>query len=307
MNAKPYNQIDRFKIKLTFISILLLASLCKPEVINWEKKTEEMQITDYVESNEQFSEFKEALHLTKFNHLLKTRGPYTLFLPNNDAMFSYYEEKKVGSLAAFDSTFLKQLVLNHLVVNPIQSSDIGLGSLPSPNGAGDYLVTEFSESEIILNKKSKIIDRDIIAANGIIHVIDKTIDLVTDNVYAVLAADSNYRFFAKGLEMTGIKDTLEVISLPYGSTIARTRFTILAVPDSIYINEGINSYEKLVEKYDDSNGSISDLSNGFYKYMDYHCLVGTYYLSTFTNAVYPILSRENTVNIQVDTDYKINL
>jgi hypothetical protein len=52
---------------------------------------------------------------------------------------------------------------------------------------------------------------------------------------------------------------------------------------------------------------VTYLNNPFYRYMEYHCLMGTYYLNTFESTLYPILSSDNNVSMTIDTDYKINL
>ncbi|MFH0758771.1 MAG: hypothetical protein V2B15_15895, partial [Bacteroidota bacterium] len=52
--------------------------------------------------------------------------------------------------------------------------------------------------------------------------------------------------------------------------------------------------------------SVSYLNNPFYRYMEYHCLNNSYYLSDLETGVYPILSRDNNVLFTIDTDYKIN-
>ena len=53
----------------------------------------------------------------------------------------------------------------------------------------------------------------------------------------------------------------------------------MAVPDTLYQQNGINSIEDLINTYTDEPDSITQLQNDFYRYMEYHCLGGTYYLS----------------------------
>jgi hypothetical protein len=106
--------------------------------------------------------------------------------------------------------------------------------------------------------------------------------------------------------MTGIKDTLQVISFPYGQTIARTRFTLLAVADSTFNRYGIYNVEDLIAWCGADPSSLTEISNPFYRYMEYHCLNGSYYLSDLNTGLYPILSRDNNLMFTIDTDYKIN-
>jgi hypothetical protein len=49
------------------------------------------------------------------------------------------------------------------------------------------------------------------------------------------------------------------------------------------------------------------LESPFYRYFEYHCLNGSYFLSDLNTGIYPILSRDNNILFTIDTDYKINL
>ena len=293
--------------KVVILGLILYGCVQEPSL--WNVDSKEQVITDYVASNpDRFSEFGKLLEATNLSSLLRVRGPFTLFLPDNEAMQKFYQENNVKSFEEFkDPRFKFNLVYNHLIANEIQTGDILLGALRDTNAIGDYLVTEFAGTDILINKKSKIIKRDIRAANGFIHVIDKVIDPVTISVYSRLAADPAYSIFTEGLKRTGLKDTLSTISFPYGKRIARTRFTLLAVPDNIYKANNINNVDQLIAKYTTKPTEITKLNNDFYRYMEYHCLGGTYYLSNFVSKLYPILSFDNNISVVVDDDYKLNV
>lgn len=289
------------------ILLLLVMFSCTQDPVLWKINSEEQVIAEYVLGNpENYTEFGKLLESTNLTSLLSTRGPYTLFLPNDNAMKTYYQVKQT-SFEQLDNKAKLRLIYNHLILNEIGSGDITLGAIRDTNAIGDFLVTEFAGSDIIVNKHSKIIDRDIRAANGYIHEIDQVIDPVTISAYDYLVADPSYSIFAEGLKMTGLKDTLQTISFPYGKKQARTRFTILAVDNETFAQEGIKNVNELVAKYTNRPDSVKFLQNGFYRYMEYHCLGGTYYLSGLETKLYPILSYDNNILITVDNDYKLNL
>lgn len=281
---------------------------CVSEPVLWNLRSQDQVIADYVTTNpDRYGEFGKLLQSTGLTSLLSVRGPFTLFLPTDEAMKQYYKEHNVSSADELDEKTKRDLVYNHLIVNEIQSGDIMLGALRDTNALGDFLVTEFQGSDIIVNKQAKIIKRDIQAANGYVQLIDHVIDPVTVSIYDKIAQDPSYTLFAKGLERSGLKDTLQTIKFLYGKRNARTRFTLLAVPDSTYHRYGINTIDDLISRYTSSPDSATYLNNGFYRYMEYHCLMGTYYLSDFTTKLYPILSSDNNVSVTIDTDYKLNL
>lgn len=308
------NTLLRKSISLSTVVILFsLLFGCAPEPVLWTKGSEQQVISDYVATHDQYSEFGKLLESAGLNALLSVRGPFTLFLPDNEAMAQYYQDKNTS----FDQLSLadkKKLVYNHLIINAIQASDFGLGALRDTNAIGDYLVTEFQGADIVINKSSKIIDRDIKTANGYIHQIDKVLDLVTISVFDKLKEDPQYSLFTQGLELTGLKDTLQKITSVYGfkngvAQYMRTRFTILAVPNQVYADSlGITNVDQLVAHFTDKRDSLTFKANPFYRYMEYHCLGGTYYLSDFRSGtnLYPILSSDNNVSITIDDDYKLN-
>lgn len=224
--------VHKARIIIVFLAgtVLLLIS-CSEEPQLWKVESEEQVICDYISCHpDQYSEFQKLIEATEMASLLKVRGPFTLFLPTNEAMLAYYAYKDLNSLEEFSESFLNDLILNHIVAMEISTDEIGLGTLREPNALGDHLVTEFQGSDIIVSKCSKIIERDIRAANGYIHVIDQVLDPVTEDIFHVTESDPSYTIFTEGLRMTGLKDTLQLISFPYGESIARTRFTLLGVP-----------------------------------------------------------------------------
>ncbi len=228
--------VSKSLVRLVLLLMLcVVSSSCLEEPQLWRVESQDQVIRDYITSNpDQFSEFEKLVEVTGMGSLLNVRGPYTLFLPDNDAMYAYYDLKNVSSLEGFSAEFLEELILNHLVGAQLGTNDFGLGALRETNAIGDYLVTEFQGSDIIVAKYSKIIDRDIIAANGFIHVVDKVLDPITLDIFSVVSSDPAYSIFTGGLDLTGLKDTLQIISFPYGNSEARNRFTVLAVADTIY-------------------------------------------------------------------------
>ena len=297
--------------KLTKGSKILLFSLvlfgCSEDPVLWEVKSKDQVISDYIATHDQFSEFKKILESTGLNSLLSVRGPFTLFLPSDSVMKLYYTEKGVNSFTEFtDPDFIRRLVLNHLVNREISSGEIGLGAIRDTNSIGDYLVTEFQGADIIINKQSKIIDRDVPAANGTIHIIDKVIDPVTINVFDLIANNPSFSLFAEGLRRTKLNDTLKVTSFPYGKKVARTRFTILAVADTTFNRYGITNIDELIAYFTDAPDSVSYMKNEFYRFMEYHCMGGTFFLNNFSTRLYPILSYDNNISVTIDTDYKLN-
>ncbi len=292
------------KIIYLFSFMLLIISGCEEKDIQrWEDRSTEQQITQYITARDSiYSEFKKAMDIGNMSSLLSTRGPFTLFLPDNEAMYAYYAKEGINSIEEYsDSVYWRNVVLNHIIPGIYKTGDIPPGSIPQTNGLGDFLIAdvEFTGEEgyLIINKESFVTDENEETANGIIHRINKVIDIVTETTAEILEEIGSYQIFVEGLKRTGIIDTLKKVEVPYGKVDVRTRYTILAVPDSVYSQENINSIDDLIERFDDKVGEVTDVNNGFYRYMDYHCLEGTHFTSTILGATYPTISRESIVYI----------
>jgi len=290
---------------------VLVLCRCDNEIQEVPKTNDQLVMSEYIANNSDFSEFNKLILNTGYDALLSIRGPYSLFLPNNSAMEAYYAEKSINSFADMDSSDKRDLVLSHLIPKEFSISDFQLGTLGEKNALGDNIVTEFHGAEIIINKYSKIIKRDIRVSNGTIQIIDKVLEPLKLSVYDVLAANASYSIFTEGLNRAGLKDTLKIISFLYGQSNARTRYTLLAVADTTFNRYGIFSVDDLINKYTDSPDSITFPNNGFYAYMDFHCLDrNSYYTSDFQDeaTLYSVLSKNNNVQIRVVDDViKINM
>jgi uncharacterized surface protein with fasciclin (FAS1) repeats len=307
-------QIEKIPIiyvwHLIAFSFLLLASGCDellPEL--HDADSVEQTIMEFVTDErykDSYSLFGEIMEKSGLRNLLSVRGPYTLFLPDNNAVAEYMALKGMESAASMNEDMARELVLNHLTDVRIFSSEIGLGALIKVNALGDFLSSEFDGPEIYINKESRISKRDIITANGIIHAINKVIEPVHDDVATILASKPGYTIFNQGLQATGVADTLKVIEFPYGNFTARTRYTLLAVSDEVYNANGIFTLNDLVNTFTDDPTNIDQRGNEFFHYMEYHCLRGTYYLSHFSRGQYPNIANENYINFTLDNDYEIN-
>ena len=310
---KRYKSKTIFEKSLILFFFLGVFNSCVQDIDTWDPRSDQLVIAQFIQNDSlKFSEFNRLLENTQLNSFLSIRGPYTLFLPNDDAMKAYYASKSIGSADDLSLEDQRNLVLNHLVLAQIGAGDIGLGAIRQTNAINDKLATDFIGSDIYINKVAKIINRDIKVSNGLIHEVDHVIEPITYSLYELIASNPSLSLFAMGLELTGIKDTLNVVDFPYGDKMARTYFTILAVPDTIFNRYGIFNITDMVNYFTDEPNNITDIDNGFYQFIEYHCLNGSHFLSDFVPdpavnpQLYPILSFNNNVLVKIDDDYRLN-
>jgi uncharacterized surface protein with fasciclin (FAS1) repeats len=305
MKRISYKNMIGKSIALFFFLTIIAACVQPPQELL--KKSDEMVISDFVANDkDRYTEFAKLLESSVLDGFLAIRGPYTLFLPTDEAMKAFYVAKNIGSITELSIEEQQKLVYNHLILGELNANDIGLGAIRELNALGDKLATEFVGSNTVINKVATITKRNIRAANGFVHEIDHVLEPITINIYDVIKSDPSYSLFTQGLELTGIKDTLLIEEYPWGIRQARTYFTLLAVPDTIFNRYGIMNINDLINYFTDEPNKITELENGFYQYIEYHCLNGAHYFTDLSTKLYPILSFNNNVLVSIEDDYKLN-
>jgi transforming growth factor-beta-induced protein len=136
-------------------------------------------ITDVAASNKDFSILVEALQKTGLDEALANKNSnFTVFAPTNAAFVSLLSELKVASLNDISKETLKSVLLYHVKSDKSISSQIKTGyysTLADGPADGSKLSMLIDMSSGKINARSKIIQTDIMADNGVIHVIDKVL------------------------------------------------------------------------------------------------------------------------------------
>ena len=261
---------------------------------------EELLISAYLEEHaDVYSSLLKVLEITELKSTLNAYGRYTFFAPDDNAFKKFCEDRGKGSVEEFEKDYLVTLVKYHLIDIELESSYFRDGVIQDTTYSGDYLVITFSEGglETILVNDALITDRDIHVENGIIHGIDKVLTPLVGSIFDRLQELETFSIFSEALEITGLKDTLDLIRIDINEDIyIRSRFTIFAEPDDLYMENGITSVSDLVEKYEE----------GLYQYMAYHIVPGLYYLNEIDSFNYPTLAENMLINVKLENNVYLN-
>jgi uncharacterized surface protein with fasciclin (FAS1) repeats len=233
----------------------------------------EVLIGEYFEQNpDSFSMFVDVLNRSNTIAFLKAYGNYTCIAPTNSAIESYLDENGMTSLDDITDQEWKDLVRFSVINDTISSEMFVDGRMEYPTLQGQYLTTGtyIENGEIVtkINKIAPIIQKDIRVTNGIIHVVSKVLEPDQRSVVDYLKDLDGYSYFNKALEVTGLDTVLN--KLPSAEDSDTTWYTIFAISDQNYQDEGIFSFEDLETEY----GSDKDASgfDSLYYYMAYHVL-----------------------------------
>jgi uncharacterized surface protein with fasciclin (FAS1) repeats len=265
-------------------------------------KENELQITSYLAAHaDTYSTLLEVLQITGIQPALNAYGHFTFFAPDNDAFAALIAASGHTSVKEFDVSYLTTLVKYHLINKEVETSYLPDGVLADTTWSGDNLVFDFGEgglSNLLINGKARIKERDIRVANGFINRIDQVIDPVFLSVFDQLEKLGNYSIFTEALTQTGYADTLKRIYIPIGEDITvKSRFTLFCEPDEIFQQSGIGSFDDLKAAYSNSD-DLLDPANGLHQFVGYHCLPDIYYLNQLDSFNYITLAENKLMSVK---------
>jgi len=118
----------------------------------------------------QFTTLAKALAAAGLVDTLKGPGPYTVFAPT-DAAFAKIPTAQLNALLA-DKAALTKVLTYHVVSGEIVAADVKSGQLKTVEGQS---LTITASSMGVKVNNANVIRTDVMASNGVIHVIDTVV------------------------------------------------------------------------------------------------------------------------------------
>ena len=103
---------------------------------------------------------------------LQGAGPFTVFAPNDDAFAALPAGLVEALLMEENMDTLVKVLTYHVISGKVPAADVMAGDCPTVEGStmmstvGDW---------VVLNDSAKVIATDIMASNGVVHVIDSVL------------------------------------------------------------------------------------------------------------------------------------
>ncbi len=101
---------------------------------------------------------------------LKGKGPFTVFAPTDEA-FAKIPKADLDALLK-DKAKLTAVLTYHVVPGKIMAKDVKAGQLKTVQGSNITVSTSYGDVSV---NNAKVVKTDIVADNGVIHVIDTVI------------------------------------------------------------------------------------------------------------------------------------
>ncbi len=222
--------------------LLVLATGCQKSMeyfpkggTNAGKKT----IAQIVNMSDDYKLLKLALSRTGLIDELNTKGPFTVFAPDNKA-FAAAGLPDASAIAKIDKETLKSILLYHVI-----GSKVLAGNIPE---ADNTPVKTLNGKDIFVTKKdgkvcvngAMVVMADIIASNGVIHAVDKVLIPPTGTIVDLAAGNPNFSLLVEAViwASTGNVNVLSILNGPGPLTVfapTNAAFTAAGLGDATKI------------------------------------------------------------------------
>jgi uncharacterized surface protein with fasciclin (FAS1) repeats len=148
------------------------AEATPPPVADSPASTE--TITEVVAGNPEFSTLLAAVEAAGLTETLSGNGPFTVFAPTDAAFAELPAETLDTLLQPANKDQLAAILTYHVVPAEVMAADVQAGEVPTVNSAPFTVALDGQAVEITdgQGNQANVIETDIEAANGVIHVID---------------------------------------------------------------------------------------------------------------------------------------
>ena len=193
-------------------------------------------IVDLASQTESLSTLVSALQVTGLDATLSSSGAFTVLAPTNDAFDAFLTSINAASLDDIPVDVLTNVLLNHVFIGEVQSSSLSNGyastqavSTASGSNMSIYINTD---NGVTFNGVSSVTAADVVASNGIVHIVDGVIGLPTVVTFAL--ADPNFEILVQALTRDDL--TMDFVGLLNSSTSPPTPLTVFAPVNNAFVN-----------------------------------------------------------------------
>jgi len=126
-------------------------------------------IVDVAAGNESFTTLVKAVQAAGLVDVLSGEGPFTVFAPTDDA---FAEVDDLDSILA-DKDKLASILKYHVIAGKVMAADVETGKVATVQG--DEVKLKVKGNGTVKVDKAVVTATDVVADNGVIHVIDRVI------------------------------------------------------------------------------------------------------------------------------------
>ncbi len=206
-----------FKLMAIMLMGVFVMASCNEDDDNDVAPEESNTIVDVAAENPDFSILVQALQATGLDDALDNENAsFTVFAPTNDAFASLLDELGVSSLEEIPDATLTNVLLYHVLEGGAMASEVETGyySTLSDGPQEGYTLSMYINMDVVkINNRANITDTDVIADNGVIHVIDKVVLPLSLTGHAI--ANDSFSSLAAAVTKANLADALDNEDVTY--------------------------------------------------------------------------------------------
>mgnify|MGYP001122398727 CR=1 FL=1 len=162
-------------------------------------------IAEVVTSDERFATLLAAVGQAELVTLLSSDGPFTVFAPTDEAFTAYLEKTGLTAEELLASDQLADILQYHVVPGEVLSTALSNGGVAT--AGGDTIFVNVNDG-VVINGNSTVIDADVDAYNGVIHVIDAVLEPAPGTIVDIAAGNENFTQLVALLQQYGLDAAL---------------------------------------------------------------------------------------------------
>ncbi len=277
MKLSKFNFRNTVVVTLMTTAIMLTSVACSDDeepIIEKSIETVDIVETAIAGNPDEFNTLVQAVVAADLVSTLKGDGPFTVFAPTDEAF------AKLGiDIGMLSNEELTGILLYHVVAANVMSTDLANGFVQT---AGGYSIEVNLDAGVKINTAS-VIQADVVATNGVIHVIDEVLMPPSEDIVdkAISFNPGEFNTLVNAVVQADLVSTLK----------SDGPFTVFAPTDAAFEALGV----------DLASLSNEDLTN----ILLYHVVPASVFSSDLTEGSVQT-ANGSTVNVSLDGGVKIN-
>ncbi len=206
---KTNNRYRVFSMLMIAVASSFIFFSCKKDDEKMTPVPQQKSIVETASSNPDFSILVQALTKADLVNTINTSSNLTVFAPTNSAFQQLFTTLGVSGINDLSKEALTPILLYHVLGTKVTSGAISTGYLstlsPGPKTKTLSLFIDKS-STVKINNSSTVKQADLMASNGVIHVIDKV--LLPNSIVDIASNNANFSILVSALVKADLVSTL---------------------------------------------------------------------------------------------------
>lgn len=243
----PYMSVRLLKTGMIFFLLLLAGTqACKKDHFSFQERDRQILMLNAIREDTSLTIAVQALEKVNMAATLNTYGPFTFFVPDNNAFRKFFANQGKTGINDFTEEEIRTIMTYHILPTRLRAAEFIQGPQATPTGRGDYITLDISQgykSNTIANGKARVYETDLEYSNGYAHKMDAVLDPPTLTIGQFLTQNPDkYSILVGGLHRAGLMDTLTNLT---NSNNVRIRVTLFAETNDVLQAAGIQTYDNM--------------------------------------------------------------